>query len=258
MCAEVGFGDGAEDFVGISADGSGDCGVAFGEFGGVAVYLDDFANRDELLPVEAALLKAEAGAESEEEIGLLEDDIGVTLAPCVGAAEVERVVGGDAVHGVPGGREGNADVGESAAGEEGVGGGAVDAGSEEDDGALGGSEARGDAGDGFGRDGREGWGKGWDGGTESDGVYLGALDVERNLHKDGGAAAIETGTRYMRKDRAVDDGFQQYGTFCYWARDSNSIDLLNPSLADFSSREVRQLYLATDHKQLATLKKGTG
>ena len=76
--------------------------MTFGEFGGVAIDLDDFADGDELLPVEAALLQAEAGAEGEEQVGLLEEDVGVAHAPGVGAAEVEGVIGGDAVDGVPG------------------------------------------------------------------------------------------------------------------------------------------------------------
>ena len=80
----VGRGGGEEVFengVGVGAEGEGGGGVSLGELGGVAVDVDDLAGGNELLPVEAGLLQAEAGAEGDEEVGLLHEDVGVAHGP---------------------------------------------------------------------------------------------------------------------------------------------------------------------------------
>ena len=149
VVAEVLRDECAEDLVGVAADCGVDPGMALGELGGVAVDVDDLAGGNELLPIEAGLLEREAGAEGDEEIGLLHEDVGVAHAPGVGTAEVHWVRGVKAVRGVPGEHDG--DAGGSELLLEGLGGIARDAGAEQEDRTLGSADAGDEVGeDGFG------------------------------------------------------------------------------------------------------------
>ena len=76
--------------------------------------------------------------EGDEEIGLLDEDVGGALAPGIGATGEERMVFGDAVDAVPGEHERDAEGGEGPL--ELRGGLAGDAAANEEDGALRGAQ----------------------------------------------------------------------------------------------------------------------
>ena len=66
-------------------------------------------------------------------------------------------------------------------------------------------EAGDDVGDDFGGDGLESLGEGGNGGVESRGFDLRALDVQRDFEEDGGLAAIFAGADHVGEGGLIDD-----------------------------------------------------
>src|SRR4051812_33257001 len=101
-----------QDGVGIATDGKRHARMALTKFGRVAVNLNDLADRSEGLPVEPGLLQAKARPQRNEEIRLLEQDVGVPLAPGVRTSDIQRMVGSNTVDRIPGDHKGDTEIGE--------------------------------------------------------------------------------------------------------------------------------------------------
>ncbi len=88
--------------IGIAANRQSYPGVPLAELGRIAIDLDHVSLRNKLLPVEPGLLQSEPAAKGHQHVSLLQQDVGITLAPDIGAPEVQGMIRGNAVRGVPG------------------------------------------------------------------------------------------------------------------------------------------------------------
>ena len=65
----------AQHLVGVAAAGLVHPRMALAQFAGIDLYLDQLGERRELLPVESGLLHAQARAQGDDQIGLLQQDV---------------------------------------------------------------------------------------------------------------------------------------------------------------------------------------
>ena len=78
----------AQHLVRVAAAGLVHVRMAFAQFRGIDLNLDQVSERGKLLPVEAGLLHAQARPQGDDQIGLLQQDVAVAHTPSVRPAEV--------------------------------------------------------------------------------------------------------------------------------------------------------------------------
>ncbi len=96
-----------EEGAGVGADGLLEVGRELGELGGVDVYGDFVGLAGEVLRGVAGDGEVQADADGEEEVAVLQGEVGSAGGDGAGTADEGGLVGGDHVGGAPGGDGGN-------------------------------------------------------------------------------------------------------------------------------------------------------